>query len=76
MSVEREGTVERRTVAAGSKSEREAVVLSTPSGELVLRRQGGHAFADPELDALVGKRIRAQGSEHAQALIMEAWEEI
>jgi hypothetical protein len=76
VSIEREGTVERKTVAAGSKSERDAVVLTTPEGQLVLRRRGGHPFADPELDALVGKRIRAHGDEHGQTMVMESWEEV
>lgn len=76
MSVQREGTVERKPVAAGSKSERDAVVLTTADGQLVLRRRGGHPFADPELDALVGKRIRAHGAEHGQTMIMESWEEV
>jgi len=75
MTVEHEGTVERRKIAKGSKSEREAVVLKTDAREIVLRRQGGNPFKDPELDELVGKHIRAHGSEHGQTLIMDAWEE-
>jgi hypothetical protein len=69
-----EGTVTRRLVAPGSKSEREAVVLDTGARTLVLRRRGGNAFADPELDALVGRRIRARGTEHGGTLLMDGWE--
>lgn len=76
MSVTLEGTVARRRVAAGSKSEREAVVLETDDDWRVLRRRGGNAFRDPELDQLVGKRIRAEGSEDGQTLIMSRWDEL
>lgn len=71
-----EGTVSREAVAEGSKSERDAVVLATDQGQLILRRQGGNPFQDPELDDLVGKRIRAEGDEHGGTLIMESWEEL
>ena len=72
-----EGTVARRLVAPGSKSEREAIVLETTGGEeLILRRQGGNPFRDPELERLVGRRIRADGTVHGQTLIMTGWEEL
>ena len=75
VSVTREGTVARRVVAAGSKSEREAVVLDTGDATLVLRRQGANPFeTDPELDGLVGRRIRAEGSEHGQTLLVHRWD--
>ena len=69
-----EGTVHRTEVAVGSKSERDAVVLRTEAGDYVLRVQGGHPFADPRLDALVGKRIRAQGELSAATLLLHAWD--
>jgi hypothetical protein len=72
----REGLVAERVVAPGSKSERRAVVLETADGELVLRRRGANPFKDPELDALVGRRIRADGDVRGHTLIMDAWEEI
>ena len=50
-----EGNVVRRRVGAGSKSERDAVMIDTADGSFVLRRQGGNAFSDPQLDALVGR---------------------
>jgi hypothetical protein len=76
VSVTLEGTVARRLVAAGSKSEREAVVLESGDSWRVLRRAGGNAFRDPALDELVGKRIRAEGSEQGQTLIMSRWDEL
>ena len=71
-----EGTVARRVVAPGSKSERQAIVLETSEGELVLRRQGANPFHDPELERLVGHRVRAEGKVHGHTLIMTAWEEV
>lgn len=56
------GTVTKRRYAAGSKSDHEAVMLTTDDGEYRLRRQGGNPFVDPELDRLVGKRIEASGT--------------
>jgi hypothetical protein len=69
-----EGTVLRARVAPGSKSDRDAVILRTPDGDYVLRVQGGHPFADPRLDALVGKRIRAEGELSASTLLMRTWD--
>jgi hypothetical protein len=68
-----QGRVIKRSTAAGSKSEREAVVLSTSSGEYVLRRQGGNAFHDPELEGLIGQTISADGDLHGYTLIMHSW---
>jgi hypothetical protein len=76
VSVRREGTVRKRLVAPGSKSEREAVVLETDAGSYVLRRRGGNPFRDPELEKLVGKRIRAHADELGQTLVLDAWDEL
>ena len=69
------GTVIRKPVAVGSKSERAAVVLQTAEGgEYILRRSGGNAFSDPQLDALVGSSITADGQVVAgQTFIMKSW---
>ena len=71
-----EGLVVRKRVGAGSKSDREAVVLQTGEAELVLRREGGNAFADPELDKLVGRRIRGTGRRAGYTFIMTDWEDV
>ena len=69
-----EGKVERQAVALGSKSERRAVVLRTVDGEtFVLRRRGGPAFADPDLNPLVGHSIKAEGLATGGTLIMDRW---
>ena len=73
--VELSGEVTRRPFGVGSKSEREAVVLVTPAGDFVLRRQGGNAFADSELDRLVGKSVCCTGFVHGYSFIISAWTE-
>jgi hypothetical protein len=68
------GTVLRRTVAPGSKSERVAVVLVDAEGrQYVLRRAGGNAFRDPALSRLVGKKITATGLMSGRSFIMDDW---
>jgi hypothetical protein len=68
------GEVIRKTIAPGSKSERAAVVLKTAQGtEYVLRRKGGNAFADAELDQLVGRHIRAEGLLHGYTFVLDRW---
>jgi hypothetical protein len=69
-----EGDVVRRLVGAGSKSEREAVMIDTGATSLVLRRRGGNAFSDPELDALVGRRARLEGTSMAATFVIDRWE--
>ena len=70
------GVVAHEARAPGSKSERVAVVLVTEERHYVLRRRGGHAFEDPELDALVGKRIELEGELHGYTLLMDSWREV
>jgi hypothetical protein len=68
------GVVRRTTVAQGSKSEREVLVLETEDGEAyVLRRKGGPAYGDNQLDHLVGHSIDAEGVGLGQVLIMYDW---
>ncbi len=55
------GSVVKEPFAKGSKSEHDAVLLIAGGKRYVLRRQGGNAFHDPALDALVGKTIRCTG---------------
>ena len=70
------GKVVRRAFAAGSKSERMAVILETPEGDYVLRREGGNAFSDPVLEHLVGKRIVAEGTLHDYTLIISEFQDV
>jgi len=68
------GRVTLEPVDQGSKSEREAVVLRTAGGRsYVLRRQGGPAFGDANLQKLVGLSITASGIEVGRTLVMRDW---
>jgi len=71
-----EGQVIRKRHAAGSKSDREAVMLDVGDEELVLRRFGGNAFSDDVLDRLVGHRIRGMGQRVGCTLILRDWVEL
>ena len=70
------GLVVRKLFGAGSKSERQAVVLRTAGGDYVLRRQGGLAFGDPDLDKLIGKRLRCRGTLSGYTFFMTGCSEI
>jgi hypothetical protein len=69
-----EGDVVRKRIHIGSKSEHDAAMLVTSDGEFKLRVQGGNPFSDPEVQALVGKRIRGEGLLSARQFIMERYE--
>jgi hypothetical protein len=67
------GRVTRRTFGAGTKSEHEAVYLDSDRGSFLLRRAGGNPFSDPELESLVGKRIRCRGEAFDYFIVMTEW---
>ena len=69
------GRVVKERVDRGSKSERDAVLLVTNGKRLVLRRAGGNAFEDPELDALVGKNLAIEGDVWGHTLLIKNWAE-
>jgi len=73
-AMEYEGLVVRKRINIGSKSEHDATVLATEDGEFKLRRQGGHPFSDSDVQALVGKRIRAKGVVSAGQFIIDTYE--
>ena len=66
------GKVISEQVAAGSKSARDAVILSTPEERLILRRIGGHPFADEQTEALLGKTITVEGERRGQYFFYRA----
>lgn len=70
------GDVVREVFAAGSKSQRPAILLRTRYGDFVLRQGSGRPLVDPELVALVGKRIQVRGSVHRHTLTIESWREL
>jgi hypothetical protein len=67
------GRVVKKPFGVGTKSAHDAVMLVTDSGDYVLRRLGGNAFRDPELERLVGHSIRCEGRVHGYTLIMSHW---
>jgi len=79
--MELKGKVVKEAVGKGSKSEHDAVLLEANDGKhgkhgkYVLRRRGGNPFRDPELDQLVGKRIRANGVLTGYTFVMDDWVE-
>lgn len=68
------GTVTRTRIAPGSKSDHVGVVLRTEGGEeYVLRRTGGNAFHDEELEKLVDTTITATGLVAGNTFIIKDW---
>ena len=64
--------IERRAVAVGSKSEREATVAIIDDRPVVLRRRGGGAFDDDaSLAALVGTTARITGTRLSTAFLVD-----
>jgi hypothetical protein len=55
------GKVTSGEFGSGTKSQHQAVYIETEKGRYVLRREEGNPFHDPELQALVGKTIHAEG---------------
>lgn len=55
------GRVTRGVFGTGTKSEREAVFITTGEGRFVLRRKGGPAMGDDALEAYVGKDVACDG---------------
>lgn len=70
------GTIVKRLLAQGTKSEHRGMVLEDAQGQQhVLRRVGGNPFSDPGLEALEGRRLRLQGRAMEAFFLVERWEE-
>ncbi|HTO50639.1 MAG TPA: hypothetical protein VML91_23585 [Burkholderiales bacterium] len=65
------GKVTRRVFGKGTKSEHLAVWIDTDRGSFVLRRKGGPAFDDPELDRYVGRTVACDGFLLSHTLLAE-----
>ncbi len=68
------GTVKRKLIRKGTKSEHQALVLVTDQGEYKLRRAGGNPFHDEALDGLEGHSIRCSGELDENEIFMSHWE--
>ena len=71
-----DGKVVRKMFGQGSKSEHEAVFLVSTDAEYVLRRAGGNPFFDQQLNDLVGKQVRIDGTIQGYHLIVEKWQDM
>lgn len=67
------GKVIKEPMARGSKSEHAAVMLVAGGRRYVLRRQGGNAFQDAALDALVGRNIVCTGRLAGYTFLIDDW---
>jgi hypothetical protein len=74
--IELSGSVVQRLFGEGSKSEHDAIMLESEQGAFVLRRREGNAFSDPELQALVGRKICGRGVLRGHTFIMSRFEEL
>ncbi len=68
------GTVKRKRIRHGTKSEHDALVLVTAHGEFKLRRAGGNPFWDETLSELEGCRIRCSGELEGNEIFLNSWE--
>lgn len=67
------GRVSKKVLYTGTKSEHEAIILTTRQGEFKLRRKGGNAFMDDTLINLEGKEIEGDGVVRGNQFIMDKW---
>jgi hypothetical protein len=67
------GQVVKSRFAVGSKSERLGVFLVTRGRKYLLRQMGGTPYGDPEIEKLVGKKIRATGEVDDYLLLLTKW---
>ena len=75
VTIEVNGQVVRKPFGTGTKSEREAIYLATPQGEYLLRRPAANPFElDPELNSLVGKKVRVSGTISGYTFFVSDWQ--
>ena len=68
------GEVRHERVAAGTKSERVALVLVAGDRRWRLRRRGGPAYGDDaELAGLAGRRVEVTGSPLEAVFLVDTW---
>ncbi len=67
------GRVSKKVLYSGTKSEHEAIIITTPQGDFKLRRKGENAFMDDTLNNLDGKEIEGDGVLRGNQFIMDRW---
>lgn len=68
------GTVKRKLLRRGTKSQHEALMLVTDQGEYKLRRIGGNPFWDETLAELEGHGITCTGELDGAEVFLSSWE--
>ena len=68
-----DGVVFRAPYGVGSKSEHEAVMIRTASGDFLVRRRECFDFIDEEIGALAGRRITGEGLTTETTVILDDW---
>jgi len=71
-----EGDVFKRTVGKKSKTEYDTICIKVGKEIYVLRQPGQSPFKNPELEKLIGKKIRAEGELVKDIFFVSKWEEI
>lgn len=67
------GTVSKKKVAAGSKSEHAAVTMVVDGKTYILRQRRKNAFQNEELENLVGKKVLIEGDVAANVLFVRSY---
>jgi len=70
------GIIIKEKTASGSKSEHNAIFLQTTEKAYQLRRPGANAFADPELQKWVGKKVIITGIIYGALLMISTIKKI
>lgn len=68
------GSVIKKLIALGSKSEREALLLVVGDKEYILRQKGGNPYNDPELNELIGKKVVGDGFLLGTTFVLTDWD--
>jgi hypothetical protein len=72
--MEFDGQVVKKPFAPGTKSERDALYVDSAEGSFVLRRPEANAFEiDPDLQGLIGHRVRFSGRLNGYTLFVSGW---
>ncbi|MFM9911367.1 MAG: hypothetical protein ACKVOW_18655 [Chitinophagaceae bacterium] len=69
-----EGEIYKKTVGKKSKTEYDALFIKTGRISYVLRQPGQSPFKNPELEKLIGKKIKAEGELVKDIFFITKWE--
>jgi len=66
------GRMTLRPFGVGTKSERDALILETAEGDLLIRRRTGPSFGRTGLEHLVGEEVACDGTIAGDVLLADA----